>query len=158
MRIGIGYDIHRVRSGLPLILGGIEISSSFGLEGHSDADVLVHAVMDALLGAAALGDIGFHFPPDDERYANISSMELLHAVVTLLQSAGYEVVNVDSVLIAEAPKIGPYRKQMQDTMASVLGIRAADIGIKATTNEGVGPEGRLEAISAHAIALVRSST
>lgn len=157
MRVGIGYDIHRLAMGRRLVLGGVEIAAPAGLEGHSDADVLLHAAMDALLGAAALGDIGIHFPPSDERYHGISSLELLARVRDLLARTGYRVVNIDCVVVAEAPPIAPHVAVMRQRMASVLGTEPDAIGIKATTNEQVGPEGRGEAISAQAVALVEST-
>ncbi|HZU14528.1 MAG TPA: 2-C-methyl-D-erythritol 2,4-cyclodiphosphate synthase [Chloroflexota bacterium] len=156
-RVGIGYDIHRLSISRRLVLGGVEIPASAGLEGHSDADVLLHAAMDALLGAAALGDIGAHFPPDDDRFRGVSSLDLLARVRDLLARAGYRVVNLDCMVVAEAPAIGPYIPLMQQRIAGVLGIDALAIGIKATTNEGLGPEGRNEAISAQAVALVETA-
>ncbi|MBV9280856.1 MAG: 2-C-methyl-D-erythritol 2,4-cyclodiphosphate synthase [Chloroflexi bacterium] len=154
MRVGIGYDIHRIREDRPLVLGGVTIPSPFGLEGHSDADVVLHALMDALLGAAALGDIGHHFPPGDARFRGISSLTLLARVHELIADAGYRLVNADMVLVAERPRIAPYVNKMRERIARVLDIGIDGIGIKATTNEGVGAEGRGEAISAHAVALL----
>lgn len=158
MRIGIGYDIHRLVPGRPLILGGVPIPHDAGLEGHSDADVLLHAIMDALLGAAGLPDIGYHFPPNDERFRDVSSLTLLEHVRHHIAEAGYAIQNVDAVLVAETPRIGPYRAEMQQRIASVLGIAKDAVGIKATTNEGVGAEGRREAMSAHAVALLGHRT
>jgi 2-C-methyl-D-erythritol 2,4-cyclodiphosphate synthase len=155
MRVGLGYDIHRLVPGRRLILGGVEIPSPLGLEGHSDADVVLHAVMDALLGACALGDIGSHFPPGDERFRDASSLDLLADVRELLRHAAFEIVNVDVVVVAERPRIGPHVEEMRGRMAAALGIGRGDVSVKATTNEGVGPEGRGEAINAQAIALVR---
>jgi 2-C-methyl-D-erythritol 2,4-cyclodiphosphate synthase len=154
MRVGLGYDIHRIVSGRPLFLGGVRIPAPFGLLGHSDADVALHALMDALLGAAGLGDIGRHFPPSDEAYRDASSVDLLQRVRVMLEESGYHPVNVDIVVVAEAPRIAPYARDMQDHIAGALGIAAASVSIKATTNERVGPEGREEAISAQAVALV----
>jgi 2-C-methyl-D-erythritol 2,4-cyclodiphosphate synthase len=154
MRVGIGYDIHRLAVGRKLLLGGVEIPAAAGLEGHSDADVLLHALMDALLGATAQGDIGQHFPPDDERYRGASSLDLLARVRDLIAGQGYQVANVDVVVVAESPRIAPFVPEMRKRISAVLGIPSDAIGIKATTNEGVGPEGRHEAISARAVALV----
>jgi 2-C-methyl-D-erythritol 2,4-cyclodiphosphate synthase len=151
-RIGIGYDIHRLKAGRPLLLGGVNIPSPFGLDGHSDADVVIHALMDALLGAAALGDIGHHFPPGDSKFKDLSSIVMLREVVRLLDASGYRVGNVDVAVVAEQPKIGPYVDSMRTALAEVLMVRMQDVGIKATTNEGLGPEGRGEGISAHAVA------
>jgi 2-C-methyl-D-erythritol 2,4-cyclodiphosphate synthase len=135
-------------------LGGVRIPAPFGLLGHSDADVALHALMDALLGAAGLGDIGRHFPPSDEAYRDASSVDLLQRVRVMLEESGYHPVNVDIVVVAEAPRIAPYARDMQDHIAGALGIAATSVSIKATTNERVGPEGREEAISAQAVALV----
>jgi 2-C-methyl-D-erythritol 2,4-cyclodiphosphate synthase len=154
MRVGIGYDIHRTAPNRPLVLGGVSIPSRFGLVGHSDADVALHAVMDALLGAAALGDIGQHFPPSDERFRDVSSLLLLAQVRDLLARAGYHPINVDVVIVAEQPRIGPHASEMRARIAGVLAIETDAVSIKATTNEGAGPEGRLEAISAQAVALI----
>jgi 2-C-methyl-D-erythritol 2,4-cyclodiphosphate synthase len=157
IRVGLGYDIHRLKLGRRLILGGVEIPAGFGLEGHSDADVVTHAVMDALLGAAGLGDIGEHFPPSDERFQDVSSLELLAHVRDLLGRSGWRVINADVVVVAEQPRIAPYAEQMAGRIAGILGIDAACISIKATTKEGLGPEGAREAISAQAVALLESS-
>jgi 2-C-methyl-D-erythritol 2,4-cyclodiphosphate synthase len=154
MRVGIGYDIHRLVAGRTLVLGGVEIPGNRGLEGHSDGDVVLHAVMDALLGAAALGDIGLHFPPSDEHFRGASSISLLELVRKFLADIGYLVVNADVVVVAEHPRIAPHAKLMQERMATALGIEPSRIGIKATTNEGMGPEGRMEAISAQAVVLI----
>jgi 2-C-methyl-D-erythritol 2,4-cyclodiphosphate synthase len=156
IRIGLGYDIHRLTVGRRLVLAGVEISHVQGLEGHSDADVVTHAVMDALLGAAGLPDIGQNFPTDDEQFRNASSMDLLTKVVEMIGIAGYVPINVDVVVVAEAPRISPYAQIMRSRLAHGMGIEPGRIGIKATTNEGVGPEGRSEAISAHAVALLES--
>lgn len=158
MRVGIGYDIHRLIPGRRLVLGGVEFEHLTGLEGHSDADVLIHALMDALLGAAGLGDIGQHFPPSDERFHNRSSLELLATVRNLLVRAGWRLVNADMVVVAERPIIAPRTDQMRARIARALGIDPGAINIKATTNEGVGPEGRQEAMSAQAVALLESLT
>jgi 2-C-methyl-D-erythritol 2,4-cyclodiphosphate synthase len=151
-RIGIGYDIHRIKAGRRLVLGGVHIPSPFGLEGHSDADVVIHAMMDALLGAAALGDIGHHFPPSDTKFKDESSVVMLRQVMELLDARGYRVGNVDVTVVAEQPTIAPYVDLMRARLADVLRLGLLDIGMKATTNEGLGPEGRGEGISAHAVA------
>lgn len=151
MRVGIGYDVHRLAENRKLILGGVEVAHSLGLEGHSDADVLVHAIMDALLGAAALGDIGKHFPDTDEAYKGISSMKLLAHVAELLQQQGYVVENIDATIIAQKPKLRPYIAQMERNIADVLSIAEEQINVKATTEEGLGFSGRQEGISAQAI-------
>ena len=147
MRIGQGYDVHRLVEGRKLIIGGVDIPYEKGLLGHSDADVLLHAVMDALLGAAALGDIGQHFPDSDERYKGISS---------ILQENGYMIENIDSTVIAQRPKLLPYRPQMAENIAAALGIEKEQVSVKATTEEGLGFTGTGEGISAQAIALLSS--
>lgn len=154
LRVGHGYDVHRLVSGRKLILGGVEIPFEKGLDGHSDADVLTHAVMDALLGACGLGDIGRHFPDSDERYRGISSLLLLDHVATLLRQQGYVVVNVDVTLLAQAPKVGPYRQQMAENLASHLGITPEQVNVKATTEEHLGFTGSGEGMACHAVALV----
>lgn len=154
LRMGHGYDVHRLVSGRKLILGGVNIPFNRGLEGHSDADVLLHAVMDALLGAAALGDIGKLFPDSDAAYLNISSMILLKKVAQMLQEAGYAVVNIDATLIAQAPKIGPYRDEMRRNIASVLALDLSQVNVKATTEEHLGFTGSGEGMAAHAVALI----
>ena len=154
LRIGHGYDVHRLVEGRPLILGGVRIPYARGLDGHSDADVLVHAVMDALLGAAALGDIGQHFPDSDPSYAGADSIELLRAVGELLAKEGYEVVNLDASVLAQAPKLAPHRQAMRENIASALGIDLSCVSVKATTEEGLGFTGRGEGIAAHAVALL----
>lgn len=154
MRIGQGYDVHRLCEGRKMILGGVEIPYDKGLLGHSDADVLIHAVMDALLGAAALGDIGQHFPDTDERYKGISSVELLKAVAGLLQENGYLIENVDSTIIAQKPKLAPYRPQMAENIAEALGVEKSQVSVKATTEEGLGFTGLGEGIAAQAVALL----
>lgn len=154
MRVGIGYDVHRLVTGRPLILGGVEIPYHLGLDGHSDADVLVHAVMDALLGAVGAGDIGKHFPDTDIRYQGISSLVLLKRVVDHINSLAWEVGNVDAVIIAQAPKLSPYIEDMVRNMARVMHVDPGIINVKATTTEKLGFEGLGEGIAAQAIALV----
>ena len=154
LRIGHGYDVHRLTDGRALILGGVSIPYDKGLDGHSDADVLLHAVMDALLGAAALGDIGKLFPDSDDAYLNISSMLLLEKVAQTLQEAGYAVVNIDATLIAQAPKIGPYRDEMRRNIASALALNVSQVNVKATTEEHLGFTGTGEGMAAHAVALI----
>ena len=156
MRIGQGYDVHRLVEGRRLIIGGVDIPYEKGLLGHSDADVLLHAVMDALLGAAALGDIGQHFPDSDERYKGISSIVLLKEVGKILQENGYMIENIDSTVIAQRPKLLPYRPQMAENIAAALGIEKEQVSVKATTEEGLGFTGTGEGISAQAIALLSS--
>lgn len=154
LRIGHGYDIHRLVEGRPLILGGVTIDHSLGLDGHSDADVLVHALMDALLGALALGDIGRYFPPDAPRWRGANSLVLLQQVAALVREKGWRVVNVDAVLVAERPRLQPHVAAMAVNMATRLGISPDHVGVKATTNEKLGPEGREEGISCSAVALL----
>lgn len=156
MRIGQGYDVHRLVEGRKLIIGGVDIPYEKGLLGHSDADVLLHAVMDALLGAAALGDIGQHFPDSDERYKGISSIALLKKVGKILQENGYMIENIDSTVIAQRPKLLPYRPQMAENIAAALGVEKEQVSVKATTEEGLGFTGTGEGISAQAIALLSS--
>ena len=156
MRIGQGYDVHRLVEGRKLIIGGVDIPYEKGLLGHSDADVRLHAVMDALLGAAALGDIGQHFPDSDERYKGISSIALLKEVGKILQENGYMIENIDSTVIAQRPKLLPYRPQMAENIAAALGIEKEQVSVKATTEEGLGFTGTGEGISAQAIALLSS--
>ena len=156
MRIGQGYDVHRLVEGRRLIIGGVDIPYEKGLLGHSDADVLLHAVMDALLGAAALGDIGQHFPDSDERYKGISSIALLKKVGKILQENGYMIENIDSTVIAQRPKLLPYRPQRAENIAAALGIEKEQVSVKATTEEGLGFTGTGEGISAQAIALLSS--
>lgn len=157
MRIGHGYDVHRFDPQRKLILGGVEVESHAGLLGHSDADVLLHAVMDALLGAAALRDIGYHFPDTDPRYKGISSMELLRCVAELLRQRGFRVGNIDVTVIAQAPKLKPYIPQMMENIASVLQISAGQVNVKATTEEGLGFTGRMEGIACHAVCLLEEA-
>lgn len=154
MRVGIGYDIHKLVKGRPLVLGGLEIPHAKGLLGHSDADVLLHAICDALLGAAGLDDIGSFFPDSDPKYKGISSLKLLKKAGELVGSEGYSVINIDSTLIAEEPKIAPFKKKMIQKIAAALGIGEKDISIKATTNEGMGDIGKKKAIAAFAVALL----
>ncbi|EAR18223.1 2-C-methyl-D-erythritol 2,4-cyclodiphosphate synthase [Synechococcus sp. W2B2] len=156
LRIGNGYDIHRLVDGRPLILGGqrLEHPDGVGLDGHSDADVLVHAIMDALLGALSLGDIGLYFPPTDPQWKGADSLELLRQVVALIQQRGWQVVNVDSVVIAERPKLKPHIEAMRTAIAMAMGIAPDQVGVKATTNERLGPEGREEGIACYAVALL----
>lgn len=154
LRIGHGYDVHRLTEGRKLILGGVEIPYEKGLLGHSDADVLVHAVMDALTGAARLGDIGKLFPDTDPRYAGISSLKLLREVGRLMGEKGYTVVNIDATLIAQAPKVGPYRAQMEAGIAAALGVEPEQVNVKATTEEGLGFTGSGEGMAAQAVCLL----
>ena len=154
MRIGQGYDVHRLVEGRKLILGGVTIPYEKGLLGHSDADVLVHAVMDALLGAGALGDIGQHFPDTDPAYEGISSIELLEKVGELLEENGYVIENIDATIIAQRPKLASYRPQMAENIAKALHIEVSQVSVKATTEEGLGFTGTGEGISSQAIALL----
>ena len=154
MRIGTGYDVHRLGEGLPLWIGGVQIPHTHGLIGHSDADVLLHAICDALLGAAALGDIGKHFPDTDPQYKGISSLKLLAHVGQLLQQHGYQVGNIDSTVAAQQPKMAPHIPQMRQNIADTLGISIDQVSVKATTTERLGFEGRMEGISAQAVALL----
>lgn len=154
MRVGMGYDVHRLTEGRKLILGGVEIPWEKGLLGHSDADVLVHAVMDALLGAAALGDIGKHFPDTDPAYKGISSILLLRHVTELLKKNGYAIGNVDATIIAQKPKMAPHILKMRENMAEAMGISVDCLNVKATTEEGLGFTGREEGIAAQAICLL----
>ncbi|HOK08839.1 MAG TPA: 2-C-methyl-D-erythritol 2,4-cyclodiphosphate synthase [Candidatus Hydrogenedens sp.] len=153
-RIGIGYDLHRLTEGRPLIIGGVTISHHKGLQGHSDADVLIHAIIDAILGALALGDIGTYFPDTDPKYKNIDSKILLKQTVQVLQQNGWKIVNLDTTIIAEQPKLKPYIKSMRDVLSQLLQIPLECTSVKAKTNEGVGPEGKEEAISAFAVVLI----
>ena len=156
MRIGMGYDVHRLTEGRPLIMGGVEIPYEKGLLGHSDADVLLHAVMDALLGAAAMGDIGKHFPDTDPAYRGISSLELLKRVGQLLEESCFLVENIDATIIAQAPKMRPYIDRMRQSIADVLKIDISQINVKATREEGLGFTGSGEGISAQAVCLLES--
>lgn len=154
MRVGIGYDVHPLTAGHMLVLGGVEIPYERGLAGWSDADVLAHAIIDSLLGATALGDIGTHFPSTDPKYHGVSSMHLLKMVSKILTKNNWKVINIDSVILAEQPRLSPYFKSMQQTISKALGINAEQVSIKATTTEGMGFTGRGEGIAAHAVALV----
>ena len=154
MRIGIGYDIHRLVKGRSLILGGVFIAHEKGLQGHSDADVLTHAICDALLGATGLGDIGTHFPDSDPRYKDISSLTLLTETCRLMTDKGFRIVNLDATLFAETPKVAPHRHKMQTKLAGAMNISPAEINIKATTTEGLGVIGKGEGIAAMAVALI----
>ena len=156
IRVGNGYDIHRLVPGRPLILGGqsLEHPAGLGLDGHSDADVLVHAIMDALLGALSLGDIGKYFPPTDPKWKGAESLVLLEQVMGLVRERGWRVVNVDSVVIAERPKLKPHIEAMRAAIAERMGLEPEQVGVKATTNEKLGAEGREEGISCQAVALL----
>ena len=156
LRIGNGYDIHRLVEGRDLIIGGIKLRhpNNLGLDGHSDADVLIHSIMDALLGALSLGDIGKYFPPSDEKWKNADSLFLLSQVIDLIRKEGWEVNNIDTVIVAERPKIKPHVETMKRNISNVLKIDVNFIGIKATTNEKLGPEGREEGISCHSVVLL----
>lgn len=156
MRIGYGYDVHRLEEGCPLILGGVEIPFPKGLAGHSDADVLLHAISDALLGACALGDIGHHFPDTDEQYAGADSRELLRQVVELVRKEGYVIANIDATVVAEKPKLAPYILHMRQNIADDLQLDPVQVSVKATTSEGMGFEGKQEGMSARAVVLLMS--
>ena len=154
MRVGIGYDVHQLIAGRKLWLGGVEVPHSKGLLGHSDADVLIHAICDALLGAAALGEIGKHFPDKDPQYKDIDSKILLRKCGELLEKKGYYIINIDSIVVAQQPKVGPFIPQMRQVMADILNIDIDQISVKATTTERLGFEGREEGISSQAIVLI----
>jgi len=154
MRVGLGYDVHAFQAGRKLILGGVKIDHNMGLAGHSDADVLVHAVMDAILGACGLGDIGIHFPDSDKKYKDISSLALLDEVRKKMEQKGFSIINIDSILIMEKPKVSPYIGNMKKNIAATLKMDEADINIKATTTEGLGFCGREEGIAAQCIILL----
>ena len=154
MRIGMGYDVHKLVEGRKLILGGVEIPYEKGLLGHSDADVLLHAVMDAMLGAAALGDIGKHFPDTDPEFEGISSLKLLKCAAATVRKNGYTVGNIDATIIAQRPKMAPYIEQMRHNIAKALGTDVENINVKATTEEGLGFTGSGEGISANAVCLL----
>ena len=154
MRIGTGYDVHKLTENRKLILGGVEIPYEKGLLGHSDADVLIHAIMDAILGAAALGDIGKHFPDSDDAYKGISSVLLLKKVAELIKKEGYEIGNIDSTIIAQRPKLAPYIPTMRDNIANALGISSSRVNVKATTEEGLGFTGEGLGIASQAICLL----
>lgn len=157
MRIGQGYDVHKLVPDRRLILGGVDIPFELGLLGHSDADVLTHAIMDALLGAAALGDIGQHFPDTDPAYAGADSLALLKAVMGLLKEQGYRLGNVDATVLAQAPKLAPHIPQMRENLARAMGVEVDQVSVKATTEEGLGFTGEKLGIAAHAVALVETN-
>lgn len=154
MRIGHGYDVHKLIVGRPLILGGVKIESNVGLLGHSDADVLIHAIMDALLGAAALNDIGKHFPDSDPAYKNSNSVELLKKVLNMLKTKNYKIQNIDATIIAQFPKLSPYIAQMRENISHACEIELNCVNVKATTEESLGFTGRGEGISAHCVCLI----
>lgn len=154
MRIGHGYDVHKLVEDRPLVLGGVTVPFEMGLLGHSDADVLLHAICDALLGAAALGDIGKHFPDNDNAYLNIDSRILLKKTVGLLSEKGYRIVNIDATVIAQKPKLAPFIEQMRNNIAEDCGVSVCNINVKATTEEGLGFTGDLSGISSHAVCLI----
>ena len=155
MRVGIGYDVHPFAEGRPLVMGGVSITGEEGLSGHSDADALLHAIIDALLGAAGMGDIGQHFPSEDPAYAGADSKELLRQVAGLVKGAGYQIENVDATVIAERPRLGGHLGRMRQAIAAVLGVEDARVSVKATTHEGLGAIGRGEGIAAMAVALLK---
>ncbi|HEY8839402.1 MAG TPA: 2-C-methyl-D-erythritol 2,4-cyclodiphosphate synthase [Candidatus Dormibacteraeota bacterium] len=157
MRVGIGYDVHPLSPGRDLVIGGVHIDSPLGLDGHSDADVLTHAIIDSLLGAAALGDIGQHFPASDPGYQGASSQDLLTMVVRTVRQAGYRVVNVDSTVVAEEPRLQPHIEAMRKQLAKTLGIDFGEVSVKATSPEGLGALGREDGIAAHAVALIEAT-
>lgn len=154
MRVGLGYDVHKLVLGRPLIIGGVEIPFEKGLLGHSDADVLVHSIMDSILGAAALGDIGKHFPDTDSKYKNISSLDLLRHVKSIIEENGFSVGNIDATIVAQNPKMSPHIDKMRENISSILGVDLNQINIKATTEEGLGFTGSGCGISAQSIALL----
>lgn len=154
MRIGIGYDVHRLVTGRQLILGGVRIPFEKGLLGHSDADVLVHAICDALLGAAGLGDIGLHFPDTDTRYKDVFSINLLKTVAEMIRSGGYEIQNIDATVFAQAPKLSPHRHAIVTTLSTAMGIDPSQVNVKATTTEGLGRIGEGDGMAAMSIALL----
>lgn len=156
IRVGVGFDVHRLVAGRPLILGGIQIPFEKGLAGHSDADVLTHAICDALLGAVALGDIGVHFPDTDERFKDADSLALLREVVALAAGRGFAPQNIDAVVIAERPKLAPHIAGMRASLADALGVSDESVSVKATTSEGLGYTGRGEGMAAHAVCTLRS--
>ena len=157
LRIGNGYDMHRLVSGRPLILGGVKLNhpEGLGLDGHSNADVLTHAIMDAILGSLSLGDIGKYFPPDDPKWKNADSLILLEQVIQLIDKKGWQIQNIDSVIVAERPKLKPYIDLMKEKISKKIGIDIDDVGVKATTNEKLGAEGREEGICCHAVVLMK---
>jgi len=154
IRIGNGYDIHQLVADRPLILGGVNIPHALGLLGHSDADVLTHAIMDALLGALSLGDIGHYFPPSDPKWEGANSITLLEQVLKIIQSQGWQIGNIDSTIVAEQPKLKPHLKAMRSTLSRAMGVEMDLVSIKATTNEKLGPVGRQEGICAYAVVLL----
>lgn len=154
MRIGHGYDVHRLVKDRKCIIGGVDIPSDLGLLGHSDADVLLHAISDALLGAAALGDIGKHFPDTDEKYKGANSLLLLSEVIKLLNNKGYKIVNIDSTILAQTPKMAPYIDEMRKNIANACNISINDVSVKATTEEGLGFTGEKQGIAAHAVTII----
>lgn len=154
MRVGTGYDVHAFAPGRPLVIGGVAIKHHQGLDGHSDADVLAHAIMDALLGAARAGDIGKLFPPDDPAFKDADSIKLLQRVADVVRQQGFQIIDVDSVIAAQAPKLSPYRDAMRANLARAMGIATDNVGVKATTTEHLGFEGREEGISATAVCLL----
>lgn len=157
-RVGIGYDAHRFEEGRKLVIGGVEIPYHLGLKGHSDADVLIHAICDAILGALSLGDIGELFPDTDEKYKNISSLVLLEKVISLAEKKGFKILNVDTVVIAQEPKLKPYKEEMKKRIAAVMKIEKDRVSVKATTTEGMGFEGRKEGISAQAVVILEKTS
>jgi 2-C-methyl-D-erythritol 2,4-cyclodiphosphate synthase len=158
MRIGVGYDVHRLISGRPLVLGGVAIPFKKGLEGHSDADVLLHAICDALLGAAGAGDIGMHFPDTDPNFKDVDSVKLLNATVDIIRTKGLGVSNIDATIFAEEPKLHHYREEMQRNIAQTIGIELSCVNIKATTTEGLGTIGKGEGIAAMCVTLLMADT
>ena len=154
IKIGHGFDLHKLTEGRKLILGGVEVPYELGLLGHSDADVLIHAIMDAMLGALSLGDIGLHFPPDDDKYKDISSMKLLRYVADLIRIKGWQIGNIDTTILAQQPKLLPYINDIKNSIARVLNISAEDISVKATTTEKLGDIGKGLAIAAEAVVLL----
>ncbi len=155
LRVGIGYDVHRLVAGRPLILGGVRIPHARGLAGHSDADVLLHAITDALLGAAALGDIGTHFPPSDDTWKDADSRELLRLALAAVEQAGWRPVNVDATVVCETPKIGPHAAAIRASIAGILGLAVEAVNVKGKTSEGMGFTGTGEGMAAYAVALLR---
>ncbi len=158
MRVGLGYDAHRLVAGRPLILGGVDIPHTQGLLGHSDADVLSHAIGDALLGAVGAGDLGAHFPDKDPAYKNISSLILLERIMAVVRDRGFQPVNVDATIVAQEPRLAPYIPAMQANLAPILGLTPAEVNIKATTTEHMGFAGRGEGLAAYAVVLVKPTT
>ena len=157
MRVGIGYDLHPLAADRPLVLGGVTVPHTSGLEGHSDGDVLTHALIDALLGAAALGDIGTHFSSEDERWRGASSVALLAKTRVILLEAGFDIANVDATIVAQAPKLAPYTQAMRELLAQALGVDSSNVSVKATTTDRLGAIGRDEGIAAVAVALIDST-